>query len=125
MTTFDDLPPGSREYAETVLPRSLCDLRGPVSGVLTLPSHVAWSGRREYDLAVYRQRLEAYTRVIQAGHREDLVELLNHALLLGHWFDLWWRLDPLYRSVWELTYPELAAISAPEEIRRIPRLMAS
>jgi hypothetical protein len=125
MSTFDDLPAGARHYAETVLPKSLCDLCGPAGGLLRLPEHIAWSGRREYDLASYRQRIEAYARVVQAGSRDDMVKLLNHALLIGHWFDLWWRLDPLYRAVWELTFPELAAISAPEEIRRIPGLMAS
>jgi hypothetical protein len=43
-------------------------------------------------LSVYEQRLEAYARVLEAGPREDIVGLLNHTLLIGHWFDLWWRL---------------------------------
>ncbi|WP_327587715.1 hypothetical protein OHA25_12515 [Nonomuraea sp. NBC_00507] len=125
MTTFEDLPPGSREYAETVLPVSLCDLRGPARGILSLPRRVAWSGRTDYDLSVYEQRLEAYARVLEAGTRDDIIGLLNHTLLIGHWFDLWWRLDPIYRAVWEITFPELGAISELAEIRRIPGLMAS
>lgn len=125
MKTFDDLPAGSREYAAAVLPTSLCDLRGPSRGVLALPDHVAWSGRQEYDLARYEQRLEAYARVLEAGTREDIVGLLNHTLLIGHWFDLWWRLDPIMRTVWELTFPELGDISSLAEVRRIPGLLAS
>lgn len=125
MKTFDDLPAGSREYAESVLPHSLCDLHGPSRGVLSLPGHIAWSGRQDYDLSRYEQRLEAYARVLEVGTREDIVGLLNHTFLIGHWFDLWWRLDPILRAVWEITFPELGEISSLAEIRRIPGLLAS
>jgi hypothetical protein len=37
------------EYARR-MPSSLEDLKGPSAGMIELPLHVAWSGRRVYDV---------------------------------------------------------------------------
>ena len=38
-----------------VVPDSLGELTGPASGVVELPTHLAWSGLRVYDLGDERQ----------------------------------------------------------------------
>ncbi len=46
------------------LPSSLKDLSGPAAGMVVLPLHVAWSGRRAYDVSDERQRLMLYTLLL-------------------------------------------------------------
>jgi hypothetical protein len=53
------LPPRWDAYARR-LSASLADLRGPAVGEVELPLHVAWSGRRVYDVGQVDQRLVLY-----------------------------------------------------------------
>jgi hypothetical protein len=67
----DSLPPRWGEYARR-LPSSLEDLRGPAAGEVELPLHVAWSGRRVYDVSQEDQRLVLYALLLAEAQREDL-----------------------------------------------------
>src|SRR6266567_8324439 len=57
------LPSRWDSYARR-LPSSLEDLRGPPAGVIELPMHVAWSGRRVYDVGREDQRLVLYALLL-------------------------------------------------------------
>jgi hypothetical protein len=66
----DALPPCWADYSRR-LPASLDDLRGPAAGTVELPLHVAWSGRRAYDVGVEEQRLVLYALLLAEAQRED------------------------------------------------------
>jgi hypothetical protein len=58
------LPPRWDGYARR-LPSSLEGLRGPAAGEVELPLHVAWSGRRVYDVSQEDQRLVLYALLLR------------------------------------------------------------
>ncbi|MFI1284672.1 hypothetical protein ACH4U5_28660 [Streptomyces sp. NPDC020858] len=91
------------------LPASLEKLAGPEHGVVELPLHVAWSGLRAYDLDRPRLRMGLYRTVLAEGQHEDLVNLLNHGLLLAQWPVLRTLVSRHVRQVWEEAFPELAS----------------
>ncbi|MFJ9595594.1 hypothetical protein ACIRS3_22900 [Streptomyces virginiae] len=91
------------------LPASLEKLAGPRHGVVELPLHVAWSGLRAYDLDRPRLRMGLYRTVLGEGQHEDLVNLLNHDLLLSQWPVLRTLVSRHVRKVWEEAFPELAS----------------
>ena len=88
------------DYARR-LPSSLADLSGPAGGIIELPLHVAWSGRRTYDVADERQRLLLYALLLAEAQREDLERLLNRESLVGMWPRLRRLLGPQARRAWE------------------------
>jgi hypothetical protein len=63
----DVLPSRWMEYAHR-LPSSLEDLKGPPAGIVELPVHVAWSGRRVYDVGQEDQRLVLYALLITSAY---------------------------------------------------------
>ncbi|MFD5879422.1 hypothetical protein [Streptomyces yangpuensis] len=91
------------------LPASLERLAGPQHGVVELPLHVAWSGLRAYDLDRPRLRMGLYRTVLGEGQHEDLVNFLNHDLLLAQWPVLRNLVSRHVRQVWEEAFPELAS----------------
>ena len=74
----DNRPYGRRCFAialagyERRVPSSLEDLRGQATGLVELPLHVAWSGRRVYDVSDDDQRLVLYALLLAEAQREDL-----------------------------------------------------
>ena len=66
------------EYARR-LPSSFDDLKGPAAGKVELPLHVAWSGRRVFDVGTSGsgQRLVLYALLPAEAQREDLEQLLH------------------------------------------------
>nr|WBO80989.1 hypothetical protein SBE_004806 [Streptomyces sp. SBE_14.2] len=97
-----------REKFRRRLPESLEELRGPASGVVELPLHVAWSGMTSYDLSKPRQRMGLYRAVLHEGLRDDLPQYLNKDLLLQMWPVLRTLVGRTVRSVWEDAFPDLA-----------------
>ncbi|WAU86673.1 hypothetical protein O1Q96_22385 [Streptomyces sp. Qhu-G9] len=61
-----------QEKVRRRLPTTLEDLHGPLTGMIELPVHVAWSGMTAYDLDKPRQRTGLYRTVLHEGLREDL-----------------------------------------------------
>ena len=94
------LPPRWSEYARR-LPSSLDDLRGPAAGEVELPLHVAWSGRRVYDVGDSGQRLVLYALLLAEAQRDDLEQLLHRDSLVGMWPQLRRLLGPHARQEWE------------------------
>jgi len=65
------------------LPSSLEDLRGPATGEVELPLHVAWSGRRVYDVSQEDQRLVLYALLLAEAQREDLERFVHPGSLVS------------------------------------------
>ncbi|MFF2385704.1 hypothetical protein [Streptomyces sp. NPDC058108] len=98
-----------REQYAKRLPTRLQDLTGPTRGSVDLPLHVAWSGRRSYDLEQPRARMGLYRTVLAEGQCQDLVAFLNRDLLLKQWPVLRTLISRPLREAWEAAFPELAA----------------
>jgi hypothetical protein len=96
----DGLPPRWSEYARR-LPSSLEDLRGPAAGMIELPLHVAWSGRRIYDVGDSEQRLVLYALLLAEAQRADLERILHRESLVSMWPRLRRLLGPHARREWE------------------------
>lgn len=97
-------------YSDVVpyeVPSSLAALRGPSTGVLSLPLHVWWGSSPTFDLDDRTDVLMAYRAVVREGRATDQEALLDRQLLLDVWPDL--RLPARCRSTWENDFPELRA----------------
>lgn len=96
----DVLPPRWSGYGRR-LPASLDDLKGPLIGTVDLPIHVAWSGRRAYDVGDTDQRLVLYALLLAEAQREDLEQFLHREALVSMWPRLRRLLGPHARREWE------------------------
>jgi hypothetical protein len=94
------LPSRWAEYGRR-LPSSLDDLRGPATGLVELPLHVAWSGRRVYDVGDDDQRLVLYALLLAEAQRNDLERFVHRESLIGMWPRLRRLLGPHARREWE------------------------
>jgi hypothetical protein len=94
------LPPRWGEYARRLL-CSLADLKGPAVGEVELPLHVAWSGRRVYDVGDSGQRLALYALLLAEAQREDRERFVHPESLVSMWPRLRWLLGPHARRAWE------------------------
>ncbi|MBG0828420.1 hypothetical protein HS041_11650 [Planomonospora sp. ID67723] len=83
------------------VPGSLADLRGPATGVVSLPPHLVWSGLTRFDLADLRLRMSMYRTVITGGGRADAERYLNADILVADWPLLRRGLGQSYRRAWE------------------------
>jgi hypothetical protein len=103
-------PEGYLPYGERkpyVVADSLTALNGPVQGMVTLPHHLDWSGRPDYDLSRPPRMAAMYKVVLtEAGTVDDLRNWLSGDVLLRLWPTLW--LTPQLRRRWEERFPELA-----------------
>jgi hypothetical protein len=110
MTIGRIAPPGST-YAEQrhyVVPQRLADLRGPVTGVVTLGQGLDWSGDGQYDLDDPGDLQLLYQTVLnQAVTTAELGQWLNEETLRRVWHDLW--LPGRLRALWQARFPELGA----------------
>jgi len=99
------LPSRWAEYERRV-PASLEDLKGQATGLVELPLHVAWSGRRRYDVGDEGQRLVLYALLLAEAQREDLERFVHRESLVSMWPRLRRLLGPHARrrgdaAVWE------------------------
>ena len=94
-----------RPYA---VPVALADLQGPVIGLVELPSAVAWTGRRTYDVAAPADLVVMYERVIvEAPTVEVLDALIDQEKLLSIWARLY--LPEHVRQLWQSRFPQLVS----------------
>ncbi|MPY55897.1 hypothetical protein [Streptomyces spongiae] len=107
-TDADDLALYQAKFRRR-LPQSLDDLHGPAHGIVDLPLHMAWSGMTSYDMDKPRQRMGLYRTVLHEGLRDDLPRYLNQDLLLQMWPVLRSLVGRTVRTVWEDSFPQLAA----------------
>jgi hypothetical protein len=98
-----------RTYAENrpyLLPETLGELTGPVTGVIQLPLRLDWSERTEFHLDDPAERNVMYERVIREATRvDDLRSYLNEDVLRQVWGGLF--LPARVRRSWEDRFPEL------------------
>jgi hypothetical protein len=108
-------PPGSR-YADQrhyVAASHLAELRGPVSGTVTLDRWLDWSGDGSYDLDDPGDLQLMYQTVLnQATTVADLSRWLDGDTVRRLWPNLW--LPARLRALWQARIPELA--SPPESM---------
>ena len=86
---------------ERRVPSSLEDLRGKATGRVELPLHVAWSGRRVYDVGDDDQGLVLYALLLAEAQREDLERFVHRESLVSMWPRLRRLLGPHARREWE------------------------
>ena len=98
-----------RTYAENrpyLLPETLGELDGPLTGAVRLPLRLDWSERAEFHLDDPAERNVMYERVIREATRiDDLRTYLNGAVLREVWRSLF--LPVRVRRIWEERFPDL------------------
>jgi hypothetical protein len=98
-----------RTYADNrpyLLPESLGEMAGPVTGVIQLPLRLDRSERTEFHLDDAGERNVMYERVIREATRvEDLRSYLNEDVLRQVWGRLF--LPSRVRRSWEDRFPDL------------------
>ncbi|GAA4243003.1 hypothetical protein [Dactylosporangium darangshiense] len=100
----DYTPYGERK--PVVVADSLSQLRGPVRGTVTLPSHLDWSGHPVYDLDDPERLVTMYKVVLQEAQSvDDLAMWLNGERLAAEWTGMY--LPPKVRRLWEARFPQL------------------
>jgi hypothetical protein len=94
-----------------VVAASLTELRGPTSGVVTLPSHIDWSGKASYALDRPARLASMYKSVLMEATRvDDLRAWLNGEALTRLWSSLW--LPSPLRHAWEERFEVLRTATA-------------
>jgi hypothetical protein len=94
-----------------VLPESLDQLTGPLTGIVEVGIPIDWSPQRAYDLNNPDDRIALYTTVLsEASTVEDLSRFLNKDGLLALWSQL--RLPRYCVRRWHAKFPELAELGA-------------
>jgi hypothetical protein len=98
-----------RTYAENrpyLLPDTLGELAGPVTGVIQLPLRLDWSDHMVFHLEEPAERNLMYERVIREATRaDDLRSYLNESVLRQVWSLLF--LPRSVRHNWEQRFPDL------------------
>ena len=108
------MPYQARPGRRVLVVRDLADLRGPASGMVTLPLRLFWSPPgRVFDLDDPFMLRSMYQIVLgEAIRAEELTTYLNRDVLLAVWRDLY--LPKGVRRAWEEMHPALrAAAPAP------------
>jgi hypothetical protein len=110
-------PGGFYAYRPIVVPADLDGLRGPLEGVVRLPSHIDTSARAWYDLGDDSDREMLYRIVIlEAWRDDDFAAWLNRDALVELWPTL--HLPRPVRAMWEAAHPVLAARGAGHGVPR-------
>src|SRR5215510_2158456 len=94
-------PAGASGYGDRkpyVVVDDLDQLRGPTRGMVTLPHHLDWSGRADYDLDRPARLASMYKVVLnEASSAADLRTWLDRRALIEVWPTLW--LPPRLREM--------------------------
>jgi hypothetical protein len=98
---------GYEQRRPYVTPARLDELAGPVHGVLDLPHHLAWTGRRRYDLDDAADLAVLYERIIVEASTTDDLSLLAAEALRSIWPQLF--LPGTVRALWQARFPELSS----------------
>lgn len=83
------------------LPARIEDLRGPASGVVVLPRHLALPGMRECDVTDGDARRSMYGILLTQGQRNDMARFLNPDYLHHDWLLIAGALDRKLRRTCE------------------------
>lgn len=88
-----------------VVPARLDDLDGPAHGMVELPAHLGWTGRRGYDLDDPADIAVLYERIIVEATSLDDLDLLAATIVRALWSRLF--LPARVRELWQARFPEL------------------
>jgi hypothetical protein len=85
------------------LPHDLSELRGPITGRVTLPLGIYWTGpdpqRAEWELSVPQRRARLYEIVLREASLDDQRRLINGSELARLWDVLY--LPPHIKLAWQ------------------------
>lgn len=96
---FGDIKP----YA---VPASLEALRGPSSGIVTLPMWVYWApGERTFDVGTRSGAKRAYIAVLSEGVLDEVCEIVNAQRLTQLWDAM--VIPRRAQALWEQRFPQL------------------
>jgi hypothetical protein len=98
--SFADWFAGRKPHTDR-LPARIEELRGPASGVVSLPRHLALPGMRECDVTDAATRRSMYGIVLTQGQRNDVARFLNPGYLREDWRHIAGALEPGLRSACE------------------------
>ncbi len=99
-------PKGYGALRPYVVPATLEELSGPVTGTVKLPRHIDWGPERAYRLDQITDVRLLYMRVIrESATPDDLRQFLNATILRRVWHEL--VLPPRVRSLWHERFPDL------------------
>jgi len=70
---------------EERIPDDWEELRGPSSGVVHLPTRLAWSGLTDFDVADSGDRFALYCLLLDCGQRGDISQHVSGELLRREW----------------------------------------
>lgn len=88
------------------MPRTLDDLDGPSTGIVTLPKQIFWqNGTKDFDLSDEGDVKVLYQAVISEANAEDQRRYLNKDLLVKQWCEL--SLPVKAAKAWQSAFPEL------------------
>ena len=94
-----------------LLPETLGELTGPVSGIVVLPLRLDWTERAEFHLDDRAERNVMYERVIREATRiDDLRAYVNGTALRDAWRQLF--LPARVRQIWEERFSVLRPAAA-------------
>lgn len=95
-----------REIKPYAVPDSLEALRGPSSGLVTLPMWVYWApGERTFDVGTRSGAKRAYVAVLSEGVLDEVCEVVNAQRLKQLWDAM--VIPRRARALWEQQFPEL------------------
>jgi hypothetical protein len=81
-------------------------LTAPLTGTVTLPVVLDWTPKKNYDIAVPRERKELYELVLAEAHSEkDIERYINGEALQELWDELY--IPRRVRYAWESVHPGL------------------
>jgi hypothetical protein len=75
------------------------DDAAPITGRVTLPATIAWSGQGSYDLTDRSQLRQVYEQVLREGTSEEIRGFVRASTLLEIWDELY--LPDYVRRAWE------------------------
>lgn len=96
------MPGAFARYRPVVVAESLDDLRGPTTGVVTLPLNLDWGPNPRYDLAAPGRLEDLYSVVLTEAMEVDDLAFVNGDMLRAVWGEL--NLATRIRDRWEARF---------------------
>lgn len=107
MGSSSRVPRGTRFRKPFIVPDTLEELRGPVTGLFTIPKRLYWPRPQPVtvDLSQDGEKTVLYSAVMTEGTLADLRTMVNAEELVRLWDRI--GLSPLIMQAWENKLPRL------------------
>jgi len=93
------------DFRPVLIPHNLDLLRGPTHGVVTLPTWIDWSPRKNYNLDDKFDRAAFYRVVISEAQPAEMAEYLDRETLIRVWPSI--GISTKISHEWEKRFPQL------------------